>query len=233
MNAEQRQQVYLKILSNFLIIIGFVFIIVSFGPFVYDNASYYFKKYMGQYYVLTGFGRKDNDMAQTPDSIFSSLVTTREINISPVNTEFSLVIEKIGLTAPIIANVSVSDEKVYLAALKEGIAHASVSSYPSDLPGNTYLFAHSSFDFWRFGKYAKAFNLLPKLENGDRVHVFYSDTVYVYEVINKEVLKGWDIHPLERKVVSPILTLQTCTPAGTTLNRLVITAKLIDVKPAK
>jgi len=232
MDIEQTRSVYLKILSNFLIIVGFAFVIVSFGPAIYDNSSYYLKKYLGQYYVLTGFGMSKST-ATEPPSIFSSLVTTREINITPINTEFSLVIEKIGLTAPIIADVSVSDEKAYLNALKDGVAHASVSDYPSNLPGNTYLFAHSSFDFWRFGKYSKAFNLLPKLETGDRVHLFYKNTIYVYEVTNKEVLKGWNLHPLNRKVVSPILTLQTCTPIGTTLNRLVVTAELIDVKPVK
>lgn len=230
MEIVDKKVIYLKILGNMLLIAGFGFFLVGFGPFIYDNALYYSKKYLGQYYVILGLG-KDNSNSGPPTSLFSSLLGTKDISLQPFDTKFSLAIEKIGLTAPIIADVSVSNEKQYLEALRNGIAHAAVSNYPSRDPGNTYIFAHSSFDFWRFGKYARAFNMLHKLEEKDRIHIFYNDEVYVYEVINKEILPGWDIQPLDRKVVSPILTLQTCNPPGTTLNRLVVTSKLIDVKP--
>jgi sortase (surface protein transpeptidase) len=47
--------------------------------------------------------------------------------------------------------------------------------------------------------------------------------------VSKELLKGWDTFPLTRTTIEPILTLQTCDPPGTTLNRLVVTAKLLEV----
>jgi len=102
-----------------------------------------------------------------------------------------------------------------------------VSDYPSEKPGNVYLFAHASIDFWRLGRYATVFNLLRKMEKGDKVHVFYKGDDYIYEVINKEVQKGFNTFPLTRTTIEPILTLQTCDPPGTTLNRLIVTAKLI------
>ena len=76
-------------------------------------------------------------------------------------------------------------------------------------------------------------NLLRKLELGDRIHVFRNNTEFVYHVVNKETLKGWNTYPLTRPVIEPILTLQTCDPPGTTLNRLVVTAKLIEVKESQ
>ena len=233
MTSEQRQSICLKILSNLLLIFGFVFVVVGFGPVVYDNANYYLKNYLGQYYILSRFTKKNSvNEDKGPKSIFSSLISTKEIALEPANLDFSIVIEKIGLVAPIVANVSVSNNKDYMKALRDGVAHASVSAYPSESPGNTYLFAHSSFDFRLLGKYSRAFNLLGKLKVGDRINVFYEGKDYVYAVVNSEVLPGWNTHPLERRVISPILTLQSCYPPGTTLNRIVVTAELIDVKVA-
>ena len=149
--------------------------------------------------------------------------------ITPVNKDFAIVIEKIGVNAPIVANVSISNEEQYDEALKNGVAHASFSDYPSDKAGNVYLFAHASLNFWDLGKYATVFNLLKKLDYGDLVHVFYKGKTYVYVVANKEVINGWNTNPITRSTIEPILTLQTCDPPGTTLNRFVVTAKLKEI----
>ena len=53
---------------------------------------------------------------------------------------------------------------------------------------------------------------------------------FVYRVVNVERYKGWEVYPLTRPVLEPLLTLQTCDPPGTTLNRLVVTAKLQEVR---
>jgi len=47
--------------------------------------------------------------------------------------------------------------------------------------------------------------------------------------MNKEAMKGWNTQPLSRPVLEPVLTLQTCDPPGTTINRYVVTAVLKDV----
>ena len=102
------------------------------------------------------------------------------------------------------------------------------SDYPSINPGNVYLFAHASLNFWDMGKYSTVFNLLRKLENKDKIHLFYNEKHFIYEVVGKEVYKGWNTYPISRPVIEPILTLQTCDPPGTTLNRMVITARLVN-----
>ena len=108
------------------------------------------------------------------------------------------------------------------------MAHSIASDYPTTSPSNVYLFAHASLNFWSLGKYATVFNLLRKLEYGDKIHLFYKDDQYVYEVVNKETVKGWDTSSITRSVIEPILTLQTCDPPGTTINRFVVTAKLLE-----
>lgn len=204
-------------------------IALAFGPLVKDEAWYVLKQFKDQVFIIsTDTKASQND--NVSDSAFARLLSSKPIILDPVNKDFALVIEKIGVNVPVVADVSVTNEDAYIEALKNGVAHASSSPYPSKEPGNVYIFAHASVNFWRLGKYATVFNLLRKLEIGDRVHVFHEGSEYVYEVVNKETMKGWNTYPITRAVIEPTLTLQTCDPPGTTLNRLVVTSKLIEVK---
>lgn len=216
----------LKTFSGLLIAAGFVLIGLSFGPVIIDEIWYKLKQIKDQSYKIS----HDASDEAVEDSVFARFLSTRPISIEPINKDFSIVIEKIGVNAPIVADVSVADEKAYLEALYGGVAHSITSKYPSENSGNTYLFAHASVDFWKMGKYSKVFNLLRKLEYGDRIHVFYKKKTYVYKVTNKEIYEGWDTYPISRSVVEPVLTLQTCDPPGTTRNRLVVTSTLIEVR---
>jgi LPXTG-site transpeptidase (sortase) family protein len=210
-------------LSNVLIFSGTSFLLLSFGPIIFSETWYFIKQLKNQEYSLTA---KNSEL----ESVFGKLLSSSPIRIVPVNKDFSIVIEKIDVNAPIVPNVSVIDENAYKEALKKGIASAISSDFPTTSPSNVYLFAHSSLNFWELGKYATTFNLLRKLNYKDKIHIFYEQRDFVYEVVNKEVVKGWDMRPLTRAVIEPLLTLQTCDPPGTTINRYVVTAKLLEVK---
>jgi sortase A len=209
--------------STFLILLGVVFLFISFAPLLKDEIWFYLKELKNQKYSL-------GDKNGQKDTVFARFLTTKPIDIEPVNRDFAIVIERIGVNAPIVADVATNNENLYKKALKNGVAHAASSDYPSENAGNVYLFAHASLNFWDLGKYSTIFNLLRKLDLGNRVHIFYKNKVYVYEVMNKEVLPGWNTSALTRATIEPLLTLQTCDPPGTTLNRLVITAKLKEVQ---
>lgn len=201
-------------------------LILTYLPVIRDELWYQLKTRFGQ-----DTAEQYSAFAQYKEvSAFSNILFSKPSTYVPTNKDFAIVIAKIGVNAPIVADVSVIDPKAYQEALKTGVAHASSSPYPSQNAGNVYLFAHSSVNFWQLGKYATVFNLLRKLEVGDKIHVYYKQQDFVYAVVTKEVLKGWDTFPLTRTTIEPILTLQTCDPPGTTLNRLVVTAKLVDVK---
>lgn len=214
----------LSLLGNLLLIAGLIMLAIAYGPLIYDEAWYFLKTKKNQEITLN-----TSETKNITNSPFAKLLSTDPISIKPINQNFSIVIEKIGLNAPINKDVAVTNKEKYNNALKTGIAHASISDYPSKNAGNVYLFAHSSINFWELGKYAKAFNLLRKVELGDKIHIFFNKKDYVYEVMNKEIYNGWDTYPLKRPTIEPILTLQTCSPPGTTLNRLVVTAKLLGV----
>ncbi|OGC39015.1 hypothetical protein A3K42_01660 [candidate division WWE3 bacterium RBG_13_37_7] len=228
------KHLYFDVLANFLIILGIVFVIGWIGPLLLDEAWFIIKDLRHQTFQLIPSKEVPatftGSVAKAGGSPFKDLLYGNVVGIIPVNTDFSLVIEKLGVNVPIVDNVSITNNQQYVTALQQGVAHASISPYPSDTPGNVYLFAHASLDFWRLGKYARVFNLLHKLELKDKIHVFYDNRIYVYEVVNKETMPGWNTYPIERPVIEPTLTLQTCDPPGTTLNRFVVTAKLVNIK---
>lgn len=144
----------------------------------------------------------------------------------PASREFGIFIEKIGVNAPVVAEVDSSSEQAYREALRFGVAHAKGTSFPGEI-GNIYIHGHSTLGFWQLGSYAMVFTLLNKLENGDRITLVYEGERFDYQVDTIETYPGYDITPLARSYDESVLTLQTCDPPGTTLNRLIITARLI------
>lgn len=219
-----------KYLPWFLIFLGLFTFLMSFGPLLYSEAWYYLKQQRHQDFIVNLPGIGDKPKEGVRDSVFARFLSSSPIVETPANTEFSVIIEKIGVNAPVVPNVSVSNSDSYTEALKSGIAHAINSDKPSNNPGNTYLFAHASLNFWELGKYATTFNLLRKIELNDTVRVVYKNKLFTYYVVNIEVHEGWNTNPITRPVIEPLLTLQTCDPPGTTLNRLVVTAKLKDIQ---
>mgnify|MGYP001197289137 FL=1 len=212
---------------NILILLGLIFITLSLGPLITQEIWYFAKESKKQEYSL----EEGEDVVVNRNdeiSVFAGLLTSTPVKIKPINDDFSIVIEKLGVNAPIVSNVSITDEKAYKEALEHGVAHSVSSDYPTTSPSNVYLFAHASLNFWDLGKYATVFNLLRKLDIGDSVNIFYQGDRYIYKVVNREVVKGWNTTSITRSVIEPILTLQTCDPPGTTINRLVVTAKLIE-----
>ncbi len=216
-------QFIIQTLRNFFIIAGVIVILFTLAPVLLPQISYYWGNLINKEYVLNS--NKLDPSANEEVSFFGEmLLSNKPVRIDPPDKDFSIVIEKIGISAPIVANVSMTDKQEYKNALENGVAHAKGSDAPGD--GSTYLFAHSSLDFWELGKYATVFNLLGKLENGDRIVLFYNGNQYDFYVKNKYTLKGWDTSLFYKETDQPSLFLQTCTPPGTIWNRLIIEAIL-------
>jgi sortase A len=189
----------LRIVGNGLIVLGILFLIFTFGPAAREEVSYQTKK-----------------------------VFNVQKELEPLNKDFSVVIPKIGATAPVFKNIDPFNKDAYLPVLYKGIAHAKGTSFPGE-GGNTYLFAHSTDAFYNVGRYNAVFYLLGKLEQGDEVDVYYKDEKYVYEVTDKKVVDPSAIEYLGKGGDGEILTLQTCYPPGTTLDRLVVIARKKEI----
>jgi sortase A len=154
---------------------------------------------------------------------FDQISHTKYVSLSPVNTDFSIIIPKIDAVAPIIDNVDPLNQTEYLKALKEGVAHAKGTAYPGGA-GNVYLFAHSTDAFYNVGKYNAVFYLLGKLTKGDEVFIYYQGEKIKYIVNQVKVVGPEEVQYLAGNSDQNTLTLQTCYPPGTTIDRLIVIA---------
>lgn len=157
-------------------------------------------------------------------------VLPKRQEIKPVDKEFGIVIPKISANAKVIDKVDPYDQNEYQLALTKGVAHAKGTAYPGHT-GNTFIFAHSSVDWYIANRYNSVFYLLHKLEKGDKIEMYYKKKKYVYVVTEKKLVESSDVSYLNPNFSlatnhSSLLTLMTCWPPGTTYKRLIVQAKI-------
>lgn len=142
-------------------------------------------------------------------------------------TSFSLFIPKINASGNIIAHVDPWNEAVYNEALKKGIAHAKGFALPGE-KGTVFLFAHSSGVPWEINRYNTVFFRLGELQVDDEVYIRKDGKRYIYSVIEKK-----EVWPQEISAVTGTkkdqLIIQTCSPVGTSMKRLLVYAQEKEV----
>ena len=159
--------------------------------------------------------------------LFNPLVTEDGASIDPINTDFSLIVPKVGINAPIIASVNPADPGKYLEALKKGVAHASTSFFPNE-DGTVYLFSHSTNYDWFVKDLNAVFYLLKNLNENDLIVIFYQGKRYTYRLREKRIVKPTEISYLVPQSGKKTLILQTCWPPGSVSERLLLFADLIE-----
>lgn len=151
----------------------------------------------------------------------------QEEEIIPQSEEFGLIIPKIGINAKVFAYVDANNPKEYLPLLTQGVAHAKGSVLPGE-KGNVFIFAHSSDTPFNITQYNAVFYLIGKLEPGDEIIIYFQYERYVYKVVDKKIVPPELVSDAVRYLEGKTLTLQTCHPPGTTINRLLVIAKETD-----
>ncbi len=211
----------LRTLGNFLLISSLFLISKTFYLPVREEIRYFADRVIQKKYIVS---TKPIKITAQPKGLLAKALNLKQVEVLvPQDPNFSIIIPKIGANAKIIANVNAADENEYLAALKKGVAQASGTAYPGE-GGHIFLFAHSTDYFWNVGLYNAVFYLLHKLVNGDEVDLFYKGQRYVYKVIGTDVVDPSHVEFLTRKTNKEFLTLQTCWPPGTTIQRLLVFA---------
>ncbi len=109
-----------------------------------------------------------------------------------------------------------------MEALKKGVAQAKGTSLPGE-KGTSFLFAHSSGNPLEMNQYNTVFFRLSELVKGDDVIIFRDGVRTRYIVREKKVILPSETEYL-RKNDKNQLILQTCTPVGTNLKRLLVFA---------
>jgi len=149
--------------------------------------------------------------------------------LTPVNTDFSIIIPKIAAVAPIVDNVDPNQPYMYLLALQNGVAHALGSANPDDA-GNVYLFAHSTDAFWNVGKYNAIFFLLGKLSKGDEIYIYFKNRRIKYVADQVKIVSPSEIDYSVGNLDQKTLTIQTDYPPGLTFRRLLVIANEVGIQ---
>jgi LPXTG-site transpeptidase (sortase) family protein len=167
-------------------------------------------------------------ISQVQYSLHKPVVSAAPVVNTTVPAENSITIPKINVHAPVIYEPSVAEANVQ-KALESGVDHYGNTPAPGE-KGNAVIFGHSSNDWWEPGNYKFVFVLLDKLVVGDQFSVDYNSKRYTYEVTGSKVVPPTDLSVLA-PTAEPTLTLITCSPPGTSINRLIVTAKQVDPNP--
>jgi LPXTG-site transpeptidase (sortase) family protein len=131
--------------------------------------------------------------------------------------------------AQVTTNVLSSKKEAYMPVLEESIAHYKGTSLPGQ-EGNSFLYGHSVLpQFFNRDDYMTIFSTLHKIKDGDEVLVDYGDKQYKYLVYSKEIVDPETLDVIDRSGQGDkTLTLMTCSPPGTYLKRLLVTAKIVE-----
>lgn len=154
---------------------------------------------------------------------------TVSANVGP---EPKLIIPKINVNVPVVYDTT-PDYKAQMKAMESGVAWFGIpgaNSKPGQV-GNTVLSGHSSNDVIDSGSYKFIFARLEQLNVGDTIYANYQGTRYTYTVTKKEVVMPNEVNKLIYPTDKPVLTLITCTPLGTALKRLLVTAEQVSPSP--
>jgi sortase A len=153
-----------------------------------------------------------------------------ELTVGP---DPKLIIPKINVDVPVVYDVT-PDYDAQMQAMENGVAYFGIpgaNSKPGQV-GNTVLSGHSSNDILDKGDYKFIFARLDQLETGDSIYVNYEGKRYTYTVTKKKVVTPTQVDALVYQTTKPELTLITCTPLGTSLNRLLVTAEQVSPSPS-
>ena len=207
-------------------------VLATFGPALYYEAQYRIIQVRGVHFSVEEVSTATENISEVPPQIAKSTLSftdvlsgpTEQILI-PIDPLFNILIPKIGANARVFPNVDPSSEDAFIPVLKKGVAHSEGTFFPGQ-PGNIYLFAHSTDNFWDVGRYNAIFYLLKDLDKGDDVVVFFQNVRHNYVVKEKKIIAPQEVSYITKaRTGKELLVLQTCWPPGTTWQRLLVFAE--------
>lgn len=182
-------------------------------------------------FMLFGFF---NERFIAPFITPSKSVSNTPIIIDPAGTavgpEPKIIIPKINVEIPVVFDEESTEEQAVQKALENGVLHYATTSNPGET-GNGAIFGHSSNNILNKGKYKFAFVLLNRLENGDIFYVQKDGKRFAYKVYKKSVVKPEQTEVLGVQDKPSTMSLITCDPPGTSINRLVVVGEQISPDP--
>lgn len=178
---------------------------------------------------------------QLRDTYFSPkklvpLKSSVDLNVEIMPYENRLVIPKIWKNVPLVdvdsrrGNLDFNNlENLFMKELEKWVLRYPWTAKPGE-NGNVFMFWHSSNYAWENWNYNDVFALLDNLEFWDEIIIYYNQKKYTYVVNEKKVVKPGNVKILDRDPSKKEVSLMTCRPIGTSINRLIAFAELKEVK---
>lgn len=166
----------------------------------------------------------------TPGSVVTTPVIVEPNSANMVGSEPKIIIPKIGVEAPVVYDEPNVDEASYQAALERGVVRLGTTANPGT-KGNVVIGGHSSNNVFNGGGFKYVFVNLKRLDVGDIFYLNYEGKRYTYKVtVARKIIPPTDTSVLAQ-TEKPTVTLFTCDPPGTNVNRLIVQAEQIDPSP--
>lgn len=223
----------LRTVGNFLVLFALYGVLATFGPAIFFEAQFRIAQARGIQYsvveeetsLLGEVLERQRAEENAVNGLARVLAGEKEQILIPKDTDFNILIPKLGANAKVFPNVDAGNEEEFKKVLQHGVAHAKGTVFPG-IPGNIYLFAHSADNFWDAGRYNAIFYLLKDLTVNDEVVIFFEGKRYNYSVDETKIVDPTDVSYLVKaqEPGSEKLILQTCWPPGTTWKRFLVLA---------
>ncbi|MDD3193193.1 MAG: class E sortase [Oscillospiraceae bacterium] len=126
------------------------------------------------------------------------------------------------LVIPILNQDVLVQSDVDTESLRSGPGLYEYSQLPApDTNANVSIAGHRDIE-------GAEFYYIDRLTDGDLMYLVYQEQVYVYLYESTQIIQSDDWNPIASKEY-PCLTLTSCDPVGTFVNRIVVTGRLVDV----
>ena len=143
------------------------------------------------------------------------LITTPERE-AYVDGEMTLIVPRLNLDIPVFDGNS---EEV----MSKGVGLYDYGQLPGEGNRNTSIVGHRDI-------YGQEFYYIDTIVSGDLLYLEYDGMQYTYEYESTEIVDAENWDPIRVKEY-PCLTLTSCDPIGTSLNRIIVTSRLVDISP--
>lgn len=197
-----------KIFVYIALLLFFLALLIAIVSYLYNNTIWF----GGQFRVLDKSSFIEMDLNKLPkDTVF---VTKSRMNYKD-NTMY-LVIPRIELNTPVggdtLPQTLIDRPGIYEYSQMPGKGDVNVS-----IAGHRDLGKMEFYD-------------LDKISDGDKLFLIYNNTVYEYVFYSSRIVPPNDWSVITRQGFS-VLTLTTCDPIGTNINRLVVVGSFVKEYP--
>lgn len=213
-----------KLFLVVIVIFGIVYVVLN-APALWLKLKYWYitkfqQKAWPQSYQVMPVNLKNNLGYILSPTRKASDIRQDELRNELALSNNNLYIPKLGIRAPINWEIPESEA---IEKLQTGVVHLESTGLPGT-DGNIFITGHSSYYWWDPGQFKTVFALLPNIENNDTIYITYNEQLYIYKVTETLTVNPSDTYVMD-KLNYPALSLMTCVPVGTNLQRFIVRAK--------